>query len=144
MSNTTDNQWPSPHFQFQIEWNNEVCSFQEVGGLNIESQPIEYRSGNSSVFSPIKMPGLQKYGNVTLKKGMTPLNLSQFTAWVNEIKIKRTPLIIKLLDETGQTTMTWTLQNAVLTKINHSANNENDESVAIDTAEVTCEGITIS
>jgi hypothetical protein len=42
-------------------------AFQEVSGLDIEAQPIEYR-GDSKGFSEVKMPGIKKTGNVTMKK----------------------------------------------------------------------------
>ena len=50
--------WPMPKFYFEVKWDSEVLSFQEVGGLDVEAQIIEYRHGDSPVVSPIKMPGL--------------------------------------------------------------------------------------
>jgi hypothetical protein len=43
--------WPLPKFYFQVNWDSNVMSFQEVSGLDIEAQPIEYRSGESKQFS---------------------------------------------------------------------------------------------
>ena len=34
--------------------------FQEVSGLDMKAQVIEYRAGNSQVFSTIKMPGIEE------------------------------------------------------------------------------------
>ena len=45
-------------------------SFQEVSGLDIEAQPIEYRAGDNKGFSAVKMPGIKKYSDVTTKKGV--------------------------------------------------------------------------
>lgn len=134
------------NFSFQVEWNNQVLTFQEASGLSSETQVIEYRHSDSPVFGTIKMPGLQKYGNVTLKKGVANLNVQQFTALFSAEKMKRMPLIIKLLDETGQTIMTWTLQNAWFTKITRTDLNAVDEAefVAIETMEVVHEGLTVS
>ena len=33
--------WPLPKFYFQVKWDSEEMSFQEVSGLDIEAQPIE-------------------------------------------------------------------------------------------------------
>jgi transcriptional regulator with PAS, ATPase and Fis domain len=44
------------------------CYIVEVSGLDIEAQVIEYRHGNSQEFSTIKMPGIQKSSNITIKK----------------------------------------------------------------------------
>jgi hypothetical protein len=52
--------WPLPKFYFQVEWDSEVLSFQEVSGLDAEVQPIEYRHGDSPEFSVINMPGIKK------------------------------------------------------------------------------------
>ena len=135
-----------PNFSFQVEWNNQVLSFQEASGLGVESEEIKYRHGDSPGFSAIKMPGIKKFGNVTLKKGIANLNSQQFTALFNVQQMKRMPLIIKLLDETGQIVMTWTLQNAFFTKISRTELTPFDEVefVAIETLEVAHEGLTIS
>ena len=78
--------WPLPKFHFQVEWDSEKVSFQEVSGLDIEAQPIEYRHGDSPEFSTIKMPGIKKSGNVTMKKGVFKSD-NKFWAWFNEIKM---------------------------------------------------------
>lgn len=67
-----DNQWPLPKFFFQVTFSSigNSASFQEVSGLDIEAEPIEYRHQDSNVFSTIKMPGLTKTGTVTLMKGV--------------------------------------------------------------------------
>ena len=61
--------WPLPKFHFQVKWDAEVMSFQEVSGLDMEAQLLEYRHGDSKEFSTMKMPGIKKFGNVTMKKG---------------------------------------------------------------------------
>lgn len=33
--------WPMPKFLFNVMWASEEMAFQEVSGLDIESQPIE-------------------------------------------------------------------------------------------------------
>jgi phage tail-like protein len=74
--------WPMPKFRFEVRWDMAVMSFQEVSGLDVEAQPIEYRHGDSPVFSTIKMPGLKKVGNVTLKKGVFKSD-HKFWDWFN-------------------------------------------------------------
>jgi hypothetical protein len=44
------NIWPLPKFHFEVKWGSEVMSFQEVSGLDIETQPINCRTGGSKVF----------------------------------------------------------------------------------------------
>ena len=96
-SKQSTNVWPLPKFYFQVKWDSAVLSFEEVSGLDVEAQPIEYRHGDSPVFAPIKMPGLKKYGNVTMKKGVFKSD-NKFWDWFNQIKmntIKRLPVTHK-------------------------------------------------
>ena len=137
--------WPIPKFYFQVKWDSEVMSFQEVSGLDVEAQPIEYRHGDSPEFSTISMPGLKKSGNVTMKKGVYKSD-NKFWDWFNQIKmntIKRVPVTISLLDEAGAPTMVWTLANAWPTKLSSTDLKADGNEVAIETIEIAHEGITI-
>jgi phage tail-like protein len=138
--------WPLPKFHFQVKWDAEVMSFQEVSGLDIEAQPIEYRHGDSPEFSTIKMPGIKKFGNVTMKKGVFKSD-NKFWDWFNQIKmntIKRVPVTISLLDESGAPTMVWTLANAWPTKLTATDLKSDGNEVSIESIEITHEGITIA
>ena len=129
-----------------LQWDAEKLFFQEVSGLDTEVQPITYRHGNSPEFSSIKMPGIQQYGNVTMKKGVFKSD-NKFWDWLNVIKmntIKRKPVTITLLDETGAPTMIWTLQNAWPTKITGTDLKSDGNEVAVESIEIAHEGITIA
>lgn len=135
-----------PKFYFQVKWDSEVMSFQEVSGLDIQSEEIKYRHGDSPEFSVIKMPGLKKFGNVTMKKGIFKSD-NKFWDWFNKIKmntIKRIPVTISLLDETGAPTMVWTLANAWPTKITGTDLKSEGNEVAIESIEIVHEGLTIA
>jgi phage tail-like protein len=64
--------WPMPKFRFEVDFGTELIkvAFQEVSGMDVENQIIEYRSNNSPLFSAEKMPGITKYGNITMKRGI--------------------------------------------------------------------------
>jgi len=144
-STQSTNLWPMPKFYFKVVMNSTEISFQEVSGLDTESQPIEYRHGNNPLFSTIKMPGIAKYGKVTMKKGVF-ISDNKFWEWYNQIKmntIKKEAVIISLLDETGNPTMTWTLTNAFPTKITAADIKTDGNEVAIETIEISHEGLTI-
>ena len=137
--------WPLPKFQFSVTMNGQTVSFQEVSGLEMEAQVIEYRAGDSASWSTVKMPGLRKFGNVTLKKGIF-VHDNRFWEWFDNIKmnvIARTPMTIALLDQTGKTTMVWTLENAWPTKITGTDLKADGNEVAVETIEVAHEGLTI-
>ncbi|MGK0290126.1 MAG: phage tail-like protein [bacterium] len=138
--------WPLPKFYFQVKWDKDVMSFQEISGLDVESQPIEYRSGDSPVHSVINMPGLKKYSNITMKKGVFTKD-NKFWNWFNQIKlntIKRIPITISLLDESGAPTMVWNIQDAWPTKISGTDLKADGNEVAVETIEIAHAGITIA
>lgn len=139
------NVWPLPKFSFQVTWDSQVAVFQEVSGLDLEAQVIEYRRSDTPAFSTIKMPGIKKYGNITMKKGVFKSD-HKFWEWFNQIKMnttKRVPVTITLLDEAGKPTMLWTLSNAWPTKITATDLKTDVNEVAIESIEVAHEGLTI-
>lgn len=139
-------EWPLPRFHFQVKWDSAVMQFQEVSGLDVESQPIEYRAGDSKQFSPIKMPGLKKFSDVTMKKGVFKGDV-RLLDWFKEASlntVKRKSITISLLDESGNATMVWTLANAWPTKVSSGDLKANGNEVAIETVVIAHEGLTIS
>lgn len=130
-----------------VDWGSTTnIPFQEVSGLEIEAQPLSYRHGNSPVFSDINMPGMVKNSAVTMKKGVFAKDNS-FWDWYNKIKmntIERQNVVIKLLDEKGNPTMTWTLNNAWPTKISSTDLKSDGNEVAIESIEIMHEGLTIA
>lgn len=138
--------WPLPKFYFQVKWDSNLMSFQEVSGLDTETQVIEYRHGDNPVFSTIKMPGIKKFGNITMKKGVFKSD-NKFWDWYNSIKmntIKRIPVTISLLDEAGKPTMVWTLNNAWPTKVTGTDLKADGNEVAVESIEIAHEGLTVA
>jgi phage tail-like protein len=137
--------WPVAKFYFQVIWDSTEIAFQEVSGLDAETQIIEYRHGNSPVFSTVTMPGIAKYGNITMKKGVFKSD-NKFWEWYNQVKlntIKRVPVTISLLDEAGAPTITWKLSNAWPTKITATDMQAVGNEPGIETIEIAHEGIII-
>lgn len=142
-----DNVWPLPKFYFSVQLGDDTSiNFQEVNGLESETKPIEYRHGNSPIFYPIKMPGLGRVGNVTMRKGIF-VNDQRFWDWYNEIKmntIARRTVVINLLDEAGAPKMVWTLNNAWPTKITGTDLKSEGNEVAVETIEVAFETLDVA
>lgn len=142
-----DEIWPLPKFYFTVNFGIQdgTVSFQEVSGLDSETKPIEYKHGDNNLFSTVKMPGIAKSGNVTLKKGIF-VNDNNFWKWYDAIKmntVKRETVVIQLLDESAKPTMTWTLSNAWPTKITGTDMKSDTNNVVIETIELAHEGLTI-
>ena len=142
-----DNIWPMPKFHFVVNLGAGMkkVAFQEVSGMDKEVQVIEYRHSNSKQFSTIKMPGIVKYGNVTMKRGVF-VHDNKFWDWMSEIKmntVKRRTVIISLLDENSSPTMVWTLHNAWPTKITGTDLKSDSNEVAVDTLEIAFETLDV-
>ena len=79
-----------------------TAAFSQVTGLDASVDVIEFRQGNANTLSPVKIPGLVKHGNVTLRMGYT--HDSGFKKWimdcVSEMRSKtpRHDVTIELLD----------------------------------------------
>ncbi|WP_298976495.1 phage tail protein [uncultured Roseobacter sp.] len=137
--------WPLPKFHFQVKWDDTELAFQEVSGLDIETQPLEYRAGNNPVFSTIKMPGMLKTGNITMKKGVFVKD-NAIWDWFAEIKmntITRKALTISLLDEAQAPTMVWKVQNAFPVKVTGTDLKAEGNEVAVESIEIAHEGFVI-
>ena len=92
------------------------------------------------------MPGIKKYGNVTMKRGVF-VNDNTFWDWHTQIKmnsIEKRTILIRLLDEDGKVAMQWTLVNAWPTKISSTDLRSDGNEVAVDTLEIAHEQLTIS
>ena len=140
--------WPMPKFNFVVDLGPDMkdIAFQEVSGLDKEVQAIEYRHSNSKLFSTQKMPGIVKYSNVTMKRGIFVRD-NKFWDWMNQIKmntITRNTVVIKLLDENSEPTMVWTLQNAWPCKIVCTDLKSDSNEVAVDTLEIAHEQLIVT
>ena len=137
--------YPLPGYHFNVEWGGTRLGFEEVSGLKIEYQIIEYREGNSPEFSATKMPGIPKYSNITLKRGILPGD-NEFFDWLKTIRlnqVERRDLVISLLNENHEPAMVWKAKNAFPVRIEGPVLKATGNEVAIETLEVAHEGLTI-
>ncbi|RYE26359.1 MAG: phage tail protein [Sphingobacteriales bacterium] len=113
---------PSPQSSFRVQWGDVDMFFQEASGLPTQGE------GHS---------------NITLRKGIInddDLSVSLRTE-IAKGAFKRIDMSIRLLDETGQTVVTWSLKNAFISKV--SMAHAQSEHLAIETIEVASERIKI-
>ncbi|MBD3421969.1 MAG: phage tail protein [Chitinivibrionales bacterium] len=141
-------QYPLPAFHFQVDWGGSKgteVGFSEVSGLTIERQVVEYRDGASKEYGPVKMPGIPKFGNITLKRGITKAD-NDFYAWINTTAlntVERRDLTISLLNENHEPAMTWKVKNCFPVKVEGPGLKSTGNEVAIESLEVAHEGLTI-
>jgi len=95
------------------------AGFQEVSGIGMEVTVSEYRNGNAKENSVMKITGMNKSTDVTLKRGVIgSLNLYQ---WLNQIRngdqnALRTVTIQLQNEDRTAIVQTWKLLRARITK----------------------------
>jgi phage tail-like protein len=135
-----------PKFAFQVIWDGNEMVFSEVSGLSDETEVIAYRAGDNKAFSTIKTPGIEKFKNITLKKGVFKGDAGLWAGF-NAVKMntpKRYLIIINLLDESNAVIMNWVLQNAFITKVSGSDLKSEKNEVAVESVEIAFETLTVT
>ena len=62
--------YPFKKYNFNVLIDGKAVGyFSEVSAPEMADEPIEYRAGDHQAGTPVKMPGLKKYGNATLRWG---------------------------------------------------------------------------
>jgi len=134
---------PYGSFNFQLEIDGITrAGFAECTGLNAEANVIEYREGNESLTTR-KLHGLIKYGNVTLKWGVSqdPELFNWFkTVMDGDIDRKQTMSIV-LLDEQRNESVRWNIRNAWPSKYVVPDLKANANEIAFETIELCHEGV---
>ena len=111
------------------------AGFQEVSGIGMEVVVTEYRNGNAKENSVIKLTGLNKVSDVTLKRGVIgSLNLY---AWLNQIrngdqKALRTVIVQLQNEDHTAVVQTWKLLRARIVKHTSGPFNAKGSDVAIE------------
>jgi phage tail-like protein len=137
--------YPYTKFNFQLEVDGTpVAGFSEITGINMESGIIEYREGSDPTHVR-KIPGLSKYGNITLKRGFT--DDTYLSDWrktvINGVVARRDGAII-LMNEQGQPALRWEFTNAWPSKLEGAAMNATANEVAIETVELAVETVSVA
>lgn len=137
--------YPLPKFHFQVQWGGVRIGFTEISGLDVETEVIEYRDGALREFSKLKMPGMQKYPNVTMKRGVFRSDNDYFNWWntVSLNTVERRDVIVSLLNEAHEPVMVWKIKNAWPTKIGSTDLKADGNEIAIESIELAHDGLTI-
>ena len=123
---------PFAAFRFALEIDGVIAGFSEISGVNNENDKIEYREG---VEGPTvrKLPGLKKFGDITLKRGFTDNgDLWTWRKTVLDGAAERRSGSIVLRDEGGNDVLRWNFQEAWPSKYSAPAFNAKTNEVAIE------------
>ncbi|MBD2867592.1 phage tail protein [Paenibacillus arenilitoris] len=134
---------PYRNFRFRVEIEGlEQAGFSEVSGFEATFDVVEYREGNELI-TPRKLPGLIKYGNITLKWGTTEsMELYEWLQECAEGTVERKTITIIALDEEGGDVATWQVIEAWPVKYTAPTFNGTGNEVALELVEFAHEGLT--
>ena len=112
--------YPYRVFRYQVEIDGiSRAGFSEVSGMSSSTDAVEYREGDDLRNTPRKLAGLTKFGNVTLRWGVS--DDSDFLDWVYSVAPTNTApptgmvrhnVTITLIDDAGNPGPSWNLINA--------------------------------
>lgn len=137
---------PLRNFRYRLEIDSIVqAGFSEVTIGDLSTDPIEYREGDD-ITTVTKLNGLNKYGNVMLKWGIT--DSMELADWHQLIVDDSTPLddarrsvVIRVQNEAGEEKAAFEIIKAWPCKYDPSDLNATGNEVAIDSLELCNEGI---
>ncbi|MBC6608765.1 phage tail protein [Hymenobacter sp. BT188] len=137
-------EYPLPRFHFQVDWGGAKMSFTEVTGLSMQVQVIEYRHSDSRDFSTLKMPGLSKNENVTMKRGKFEGDFD-FNQWLSDITNERVngrrDVVIRLLNEKHEPVAAWSATRCFPVKVTAPDLKSDANEVAVESIEIAHEGL---
>jgi len=110
------------------------AAFCEVILPGISIDVIEYRTGSDKEHGVNKLPGLARYPDVTLRRGI--IGSLDVYSWINEVRNgapnARRTVTIQLLSEDGTPVLTWKLLRAWPSKFSGPALDAKGTDVAME------------
>ena len=129
---------PYAKFRYKVEIDGlEAGGFSEASGFDASIDVIDM------VQTPMKLPGLKKYGNITLKQGVADsMVMYEWMIAGVEGEVERKTITITILDETETATASWQVINAWPAKYTAPDFNALTSEIAIESIEIAHEGMT--
>ncbi len=135
--------YPHGKFRYKVEIDGlDAGGFSEVTGFDASIDVMEYREGDM-VQTPMKVPGLKKYGNITLRQGLADsMVLYEWIAEGVNGAVSRKTVTITLLDEEEAPAASWQVTDAWPMRYTAPDFNATSSEIAIETLELAHEGMT--
>jgi phage tail-like protein len=136
---------PYRNFRFRVEIGGiQTAAFSEATIPDTSTDAVDYREGTDPTFQR-KLSGLTKFGNITLKKGLT--DSMELYEWRKKIEQTgalnaRQNISLILMDEEGSLKARWDIVEAWPIKYDPSDFSAKGNEVLIETLELVHEGIT--
>jgi phage tail-like protein len=133
---------PYRNFRFRVEIDGlQQAGFTDVSGFDSTVDVVEYREGNETT-TVRKLSGLTKYGNISLKWGIT--DSTEIYNWYTDVtkgNVQRKNISIVLVDETGSDKSRWNFINAWPSKYDAPDFSAKSSDVGIESLDIVHEGM---
>ena len=145
--------FPLPKFNFKVKFTpGEELDFQEVSGLDIENEFVEYREGNDPDFIPRRRVSMRKSGTVSFKNGLIKGEdriIKLYNKLIDEKGYQSDEsedlnITVSLLDEKGEPCFNWEISNAVPIKLSTESLSATDNAIAVKQIDFSHSGIKLS
>jgi phage tail-like protein len=133
---------PYTNFNFQVEIGGTFkASFQQVSGFDSTIEVIERHEGGRNT-APRKYPGLTRYSNIQLRRGVTDDRfLYEWHRRAINGTLERHNGSIVLMDRSGKETARWNFTNAWPTRYGGPELDSEGNDLAIEVLELAHEGL---
>ena len=133
--------YPGSNFRVEIS-GITTASFSEILGLDLSIDIVDYRTGAALQSTAERLPGLVRYENITLKRGMT--QNTDLWNWVknilNGVSDKRSMAIV-LQDAQRNDVVTWNVVNSWPCRWSGPVLKAGSSEIAFESVEICHEGI---
>lgn len=119
-----------------------VASFAECTGLGASVDVIEYREGADASPAVRKLPGLVRYSNIVLRRGV--VGSAELWEWFRtavEGRVERRNGSIVLLDDRRSEVVRWSFREGWICRWEGPALHARTSDVAVETIEICHEGL---
>jgi phage tail-like protein len=130
--------------EFGISGNKNDVRFQSVSGLSVEYDYESFKEGGENRFEH-KLPVRTKYSDMILKRGMLVGSevIDWFTRAFRDRQFEPTDINVILMNEKGEPLRTWKVTHAIPKKWLVSDLNSTDNSIVVETMELTYRYFTV-
>ena len=134
---------PYGNYNFVVEIEGVTrAGFTECVGLTSDSDVIEYREGTDPTATPRKIPGLRRFGNIVLRRGLSQdRGLWEWRKKALDGQVERRSGAIVLLDESRKPAMRWEFSEGWPARWEGPTLNARVSEIAIETLEIAHEGL---
>ncbi|HEU4322068.1 MAG TPA: phage tail protein [Roseiflexaceae bacterium] len=132
------------HFFLEIDGITQA-QFRECSGLSTESAVIEYKEANKDGVTVIKkVPGVLKWDNITLKRGIT--DIMELWAWRTQVEQGKVDEARKngsivLYNQANTEVARWNFEAGWPTKISGPSLNAGSDDIAVEEITIAHEGL---